>query len=253
MVNDKDIQNLREIGLTQGEAKVYLALTKIGTSSVGPIVKKSGVAYSNVYDILNRLIEKGIVSFVKKSKTKYFSAANPKNLSDYLNKKEKEINKQKNVLKEMLPRLNKLQKIKQGQEAEVFVGLKGLKTAYERLFNYAGGEEELFSYIHEEGYSEITDKFFLQLTGYLKYSNSYGVCNKEFKNSRFVKEYYSKRKTKMKIRYVDFPMSGNLDVTKDMTLIVSWKHPIIGVLIKSQSIAENYKNYIKSMWKVAKE
>jgi len=51
---------LREIGLTEGEAKAYFALVTLGQSSVGPIVEKSGVTASKVYIILDRLIEKGI-------------------------------------------------------------------------------------------------------------------------------------------------------------------------------------------------
>jgi sugar-specific transcriptional regulator TrmB len=65
---------LTKLGLTEGEAKVYLALLKLGSSTVGPIVKKSKVAYSNIYEVLERLISKGLVSFIKKEKTKYFQA-----------------------------------------------------------------------------------------------------------------------------------------------------------------------------------
>ena len=65
---DKNIQNLVNLGLTEGEAKVYTALLGTGSSTVGPIVKASGVASSNIYDILERLIEKGLVSFIIKSK-----------------------------------------------------------------------------------------------------------------------------------------------------------------------------------------
>jgi len=83
MDNEK-ILDLLKLGLTEGEAKVYIALSGLGSSTVGAIVKKSGVAYSNIYDILNRLIEKGIVSYIIKSKTKYFQAASPSNLIDYL-------------------------------------------------------------------------------------------------------------------------------------------------------------------------
>ena len=76
----EEYYDLLKIGLTEGETKVYLALSKLGSSTVGPIVKESKVAYSNIYDILNRLIEKGIVSFIIKQKTKYFQAASPSNL-----------------------------------------------------------------------------------------------------------------------------------------------------------------------------
>ena len=65
-----DKEYLIRIGLTDGEAKTYLALLKTGSSSVGPIVKEAKVAYSNIYDILDRLLEKGLISFILKEKTK---------------------------------------------------------------------------------------------------------------------------------------------------------------------------------------
>ena len=60
-----DIELLKEVGLTEGEIKVYLALFKIGASSTGPIVKEAKIHSSKVYPILDRLIEKGLVSFIK--------------------------------------------------------------------------------------------------------------------------------------------------------------------------------------------
>jgi len=61
---------LKQIGLTDGEARAYFALLEIGPSTVGPIVARSNIAYSRIYEVLNRLIEKGLVSFVSKEKTK---------------------------------------------------------------------------------------------------------------------------------------------------------------------------------------
>ena len=66
---NEEYYELLKVGLTDGESKVYLALSQLGSSTVGPIVKKSGIAYSNIYDVLDRLTKKGIVSFVIKSKT----------------------------------------------------------------------------------------------------------------------------------------------------------------------------------------
>src|SRR3989344_6756812 len=132
MVNN-EMFDLLKIGLTEGESKVYLALSELGSSTVGPIVNKSQVAYSNIYDILNRLIDKGIVSFIIKDKTKYFQAASPSNLILYLDKKQEEIIKEKEALRKIIPDLEKLQEMKTRQEAEIFLGKKGLRTAYEKL------------------------------------------------------------------------------------------------------------------------
>ena len=86
-------EKLEELGLTSGESKVYEALLVLGPSTVGPVVKKSNVAYSNIYEILNRLLDKGLVSFIVKQKTKYFQAEDINRIKDYLVLQEKELEK----------------------------------------------------------------------------------------------------------------------------------------------------------------
>ena len=57
--------------LTEGEAKVYEALLFLGSSTVGPIVTRSKVSYSNIYEVCDRLTAKGLVSHIVKEKTKH--------------------------------------------------------------------------------------------------------------------------------------------------------------------------------------
>lgn len=245
---ENKLYDLLRIGLTEGEAKVYMALLELGPSTVGPIVKKARVAYSNVYDILNRLVEKGVVSFVVKSKTKYFQAVSPSNLYEYLDKQEKEIEKQKDALKAVLPGLLKLQQMKPELEAEVFVGKKGLRTAYERLLG-GGKDEDLFFYIHEPEYAEKADSFYFSITELFKKVISIrGISNEFGRQSDF-----NKNTQYIKFRYVGYPIPGNMEVCGDRTLIISWKEPVIGVLIHSKSIADNFRSYFEAVWKVAKE
>ncbi|MGN6622795.1 MAG: helix-turn-helix domain-containing protein [Candidatus Nitrosocosmicus sp.] len=68
------ISELVELGLTNGEAKVYFSLLKLGSSKVGSIVKDCRVSYSKVYDVLERLILKGLVSYVLIGNIKHFNA-----------------------------------------------------------------------------------------------------------------------------------------------------------------------------------
>jgi sugar-specific transcriptional regulator TrmB len=248
---EKELFDLLKIGLTEGEAKVYLALVGLGSSTVGPIVKKARVAYSNVYDILNRLIEKGIVSFIIKDKTKYFQAVSPSNLLDYLDKKEKEIQKQKEDLQKVLKEIEKLQENKPEQEAEIFLGKKGLKTAYEKLLSKVNkNDEDTYFYIHEKEYAEEADNFYFSLKHLIKKVNFRGIVNEEKIKSEFTKRF--KNSKTIKIRFANFPIPGNIEVCKDKLLLVSWKKPIIAVLIHSQSIADNFKRYFESVWKVSR-
>ncbi len=243
MVNN-EMFNLLKIGLTEGEAKVYLALSELGSSTVGPIVKKSRVAYSNIYDILNRLIDKGIVSFIIKNKTKHFQAASPANLVDFLDKKEKQISEQKQSLQKIIPNLEKLQELKTKQEAEIFLGKKGLRTAYEKLLkNTTKDNKLLFFYIHEEKYGEESNLFYNSITELSQKAKSRGICNKDYKKS-----WFAKKAKFLTMKFTDIPMPGNIDIVKDKVLIVSWRDTIFSILIHSQSFADSLRDYFEHMW-----
>ena len=247
-MTNNEIFDLLKIGLTEGEAKVYLALSELGSTTVGPIVKKSGVAYSNIYDILNRLIDKGIVSYIIKNKTKYFQAASPSNLIDYLDKKEKEVSNQKQALKKILPDLEKLQEIKPQQEAEIFLGKKGLKTAYEKLLkNVTKNDEVLFFYIHEEEYGEESNLFYNSIVSLASKARNRGICNEDYRKS-----WFAKKAKHLQMKFSDIPIPGNIDIVGDKVLIVSWKDSIFSILIQSQSLASSMRKYFEEMWKVAK-
>ena len=57
-----------QLGLAKNEARIYETLLAEGESSVGEIAKKSQVHRRNVYDSLNRLVEKGLVFEIIQSK-----------------------------------------------------------------------------------------------------------------------------------------------------------------------------------------
>jgi len=78
---------LKDIGLTDTEIKIYLALLSLGATPAGRIVEQTGVYRKNLYDALNKLVEKGLVSYVIEHKKKFFQAKNPENLEKYLDEK----------------------------------------------------------------------------------------------------------------------------------------------------------------------
>src|SRR3989344_3076033 len=128
------LTDLSKIGLTEGEIKVYQALLELGECTKTLLVKKAGVAPSNIYDITNRLLEKGIISKVEKNGVAHFSAANPRHLLDFLEQKEKDIEKERDLVTTLLPTLlSKYTKAEKDTNVEVFVGWNGLKTIFEDL------------------------------------------------------------------------------------------------------------------------
>ena len=58
---------LEELGLTNAEAKIYIALLELGSSQAGKITEKTGIHRRTVYDAIERLIEKGLISYIKQN------------------------------------------------------------------------------------------------------------------------------------------------------------------------------------------
>ena len=129
------INTLKEAGLTDGEARVYIAITELGESSVGKIVDKSKVTKSIIYQILEKLIEKGLISFIYKEKTKYFQPEPPNNLITFLEEQKNKINKTEEAIKNIIPQLLMKRATAKHSTVTVYEGFKGLMTAYTKRFN----------------------------------------------------------------------------------------------------------------------
>jgi sugar-specific transcriptional regulator TrmB len=75
-----DIDALKDIGLSNNEIDVFVALLKLKAASANEISKHSHVHRTNVYDTLTSLAEKGLVSYTVKEKKKLFIAEEPEKL-----------------------------------------------------------------------------------------------------------------------------------------------------------------------------
>ena len=105
MDKEKLTNILEELGFTHGESLIYLALLRIGESKVGPIIKESKISRSKVYDILERLINKGIASKIKKNNILFYQALSPKMLLNYIKEKENKLRQEEELLRKTIPEL----------------------------------------------------------------------------------------------------------------------------------------------------
>ncbi len=77
-----ELTQLKEIGLTDGEVKVYLALLKLGATKTGLLSTTAQVSSSKVYKILARLEKKGLVSHIVKEGVTHYRALEPRRIVD---------------------------------------------------------------------------------------------------------------------------------------------------------------------------
>ncbi len=111
-----------DIGLSPSEAKIYETLLGSGEIGVSEISLKAGVHRRNVYDALNRLVEKGLVFRIFQKGEHQFRAVTPDKLAEVLEAKEKK-------LSGILPELRKLYHSEPLQEAAyIYKGLEGYKN-----------------------------------------------------------------------------------------------------------------------------
>lgn len=75
---------LISVGFSKNEAKVYLSLLRMGSSTAGGVASKCDIHRTNVYDALDRLTEKGLVTYVYKGNKKFFEAVDPTRIKELL-------------------------------------------------------------------------------------------------------------------------------------------------------------------------
>ncbi|MEK7460666.1 MAG: helix-turn-helix domain-containing protein, partial [Patescibacteria group bacterium] len=98
-------KTLEKLGLSEKEARVYLALLGIGQATVQQIAKKAGVVRPTTYVILETLSKKGLATTVEKNGKVYFAAESPEQLQQFLKQQEQEISTKVEELKRAMPEL----------------------------------------------------------------------------------------------------------------------------------------------------
>jgi len=113
---------LQKIGLSLNESRVYEALLYLGEVNVNKISIKSKVHRRNVYDSLNKLIEKGLVSETFVKGEKLFKPIDPERLMEIIKEKETALSAS---LKDMK---NLYKSVEPEAEAYFFRGIEGFKN-----------------------------------------------------------------------------------------------------------------------------
>ena len=244
-----DASILQNIGFTNAQIKVYLALLELGQTTSGPIIKRSGLQNSVVYNALNQLIEQGLVSFVLKGQRKYFSATNPKNLITFIEDK-------KSKIEQIVPELIAKQTPPPKQSAQVFLGWKGAYQAFNYILEVLpqGSEYIGFAVGFEEQYTKRVIQFFREFQkkrALMNYKVKF-IVNESAREQ--VKQYgfYSKFK-KPEFRFVPGYAPRGLVIFGDHVLSAAFGEEPVVVITTSKMIADNYRTAFNNMWKIAKK
>lgn len=120
---------MRQIGLHDNEIRIYFSLLELDEATASELAQKSRINRTLAYHFLEKLMEKGLVSYVIKNNVKFFRAADPHKFLEFIREKESEI-------KSLIPLMLKLKRPKQDRpHIEVYEGFEGLKTVLNDVLN----------------------------------------------------------------------------------------------------------------------
>ena len=249
-----DTKILEEIGLTNSEIKVYLALLELGSTSKGPLVKKAKIASSKIYEVLDKLIEKGLVSHILKNNVKYFKAAPPRRILDYLKEKKEKISSQEYEFEKLLPLLEKEKEILKGRiDAEIFSGWKGIETVFGDILNILERGDTDYVFGASKGdYPEKTRRFFDK---YMNLTYKKGIKIKVIFNEDS-RDYYKQSnaiKKHVTVKYLKQTTPSEINIYENKVLILLFSKIPIAIMIKGEETANSFKQYFNAMWGIAKK
>jgi len=102
------IDLLKKLGFSDKLANTYLALLRLGPSSVRKLAEKTDLNRGTVYDNLKWLQDKGVVNYYKKDKKQLFVAENPEKLHNLVKDQIVELDSLDHKLDKLVPELKSI-------------------------------------------------------------------------------------------------------------------------------------------------
>lgn len=234
---------LQELGLSINETKVFVALLNLGATTAGKVAEKCKLHRTNVYDALERLGEKGLVSHILKDETKIFEASDPESLSRL-------VDERKAKLESIMPQLILDKQFSKKTSVHVFEGVKALKLAFYALLKY---NKPIHIYGLPKHAPEIV-KNFIDLFHKTRIQRKILMQHIYNENSQErIKYLNSLAYTEAKYLPHQFDTPISTLTCGDEVLIIYWLEPLTFIRMDSKQLAETYKNYFGFLYSAAEE
>ena len=128
-----NLEKLSELGLSDGQVHVYAAVLELGVSTLNKIQEKTGIERRNIYDILNKLIKRGLISYIEEKGKRTYHCTHPNKLVEEINKKEAALK----ALENQIPQIKDMfAATKSETKAEVYRGNESIKALLNEMLNF---------------------------------------------------------------------------------------------------------------------
>lgn len=246
------LNQLKNIGLTDNEAKVYLAMLELGPSPVLEIAAKAGINRPTAYFQIESLKKMGLVSSQNKGAKQIFVAESPDQLEFILNRENKILEQKQSELENILPELKTLYNLSEDKpQVRFFEGIDGLIKMQDEFLKKKPKEILAITSIddvlrvfprHVESYSPERVK--RKIHARAIYTSSKGDFLKET-NAKMLRQ----------TKYVDpkqLPFNADITIFGDAVGIAALSGKLSGTIIEHKEIANSFRGLFEFAWKLIK-
>lgn len=251
-MRERLLSDLQSVGFTKNESKIYISLLGKREIKVSEILKESNVGTGKIYDTLENMCSKGIISKITKNGIKYFSPSPPGKITELVLKKEREVEQIKENCRKLLPSLEKeFSKNPSQTSVEVYSGNNGLKS----IINLISKEIKKNDKFQIFGASGKRDAFML---------NSWNHFAKELIKSKNCKFYFLMADSSYESRKGIELLKNKNCFFKEFSMFEFAPLTIIGqftiindylnsnhILIKSESISNSFREVFENIWNLS--
>lgn len=235
---------LEKLGMTKNEVLIYITLLHHGELNVNELGAKAGLHRPGCYDIIERLLDKGFVSYILKDNKKHFKAVDPEKLLEYLEERKEEV-------KNILPQLHSMQNSQQEEtQVEIIKGRKVLSTILKDVFkNIQKTKKPLLA-------MGIEEEKFLTFDELAIKKHIANLQKKKLKEKLLAKKSaktFFKGSQSIYRLIPDHLFNPNpTHIYEDKVASIVWGQPTYGIIIKSKALADANRKYFEILWKTAK-
>lgn len=243
-------QALINIGLSDKEAGVYIALLLLGRGTVSQISRRANINRTTGYDILDSLLSKSLVSISGKEPKQEYAAESPENLNKFINQEIKIKNEALKKTEEIIPELRSIHNIKNRPKVFFYEGQEGLEKVYEDTLT---ATETIRAYANFEYMNAGLPGYF---PNYFKRRAGRGISIRAIgpqteENIKLTKRDIEEKRETFLVPREKYDFIPEINIYDNKIMIASWREQL-GVIIESSEIADAMKVIFELAWGEAK-
>ncbi len=237
---------LKNLGFSDKEAAVYLALLQLGPATAYQASKRSGLKQPTTYVILDGLIERGAARKVLGQKNNQYEATDPVEIFVEARERVEQAAKELPTLRAMAQNKGKV------VQTSYYEGLPGIKEMYKNLLRETEGKEYVGFFASDKDSPKALSEYWPELNKQMeeKKIKIRGITTKDETTKPYLNyDILPKELLDMKgLSPSIYASNISIEMYGDFTQIMSHRY-MQGILIQNADIANVLRQIFEMVWK----